>query len=532
MKKLSAQPAGFTLPVILLIGVGLMMIGLSLLQTSSSIRSSLDFLYQQRIANEAAEAGAVYTNYCLSVNGFVQTWGPANGNPNLSQNTDCNGATLATAPAYLMQNGTQATTFSVADLSVRSDGAIIFPSNGSYQQTRGSSATIANSLSSTRKQVVKWKQYQATISASGTGRVCSIISNELYCWGNNANGQLGNGTTNDSLVPVAVIKETGALASKILTDVTAGETHTCAVASGQVFCWGSSNNGQLGNGSTANAAVTTPVAVQGLTGKVITHVAASNGNTCALDTLGKVYCWGANELGQLGNGTSGSTSNPTPVQVINTGALAGKTLTEIDIDGYDLFSSGTTVTYRQTHACVVASARVYCWGYNGSGQIGNNAGASTTPVTTPTAVYTGGVLNGNVDDTAAGGQHVCALMSLRVYCWGTDANGELGDNGVAGTYSSAPVAVNTSIGGLLTQDVDTIAAGGGRGCARASLTATYYCWGNNSAGQIGDNTTIIRRVPTESYFLRPKAPTYIFLYSKDNAHLTLNMFTLHEKIKA
>lgn len=560
MKKTDSIQRGFTLPVILLISVGLMIVGLSLLQSTSSIRNSLDYQYQQRVAQEAAEAGAVYANYCLTANNFAQTWGPANSKPNLSQNTDCDGTTLASAPAYLMQSGTKRTSFSIGDLTIRSDGAIIFPASGTYQQTRGSSSVIAETNSATRKQVVKWKVYKPSVSSSGSNKTCAIVSNELYCWGKNSvyngedfSGNLGDGTTTDSLVPVKVKQDVGVLAGKVVDDVFSAQFHSCALATGKVYCWGQNNDGQLGNGTTTDSTV--PVEVGGaLSGKTVTAIGGSGNTSCAVATAkiycwgrnnkgqagdgttttrtsptavstanlggsyaatlisssgsrsynicaiadGKAWCWGGNEVGQIGNGVTGGSNVTVPTKVVDTGVLAGKTVTSISQDGY---WNGSPM---YPHVCVVASGAAYCWGENGSGQLGRG---NTTDSNVPVAVSVSGVLAGKtVQDIVVGLQHSCALANSKVYCWGDNGNGALGDNTT--TDRSSPVAIYEESGALLGKAITAIGGGANRSCALAEYEV--YCWGRNDAGQLGDGTTTNRQKPTESVFLRPKAPAYIF----------------------
>lgn len=564
--KLATQ-RGFTLPVILLISVGLMIIGLSLLQSTTSVRNSLEYQYQQRLASEAAEAGTVYANYCLSANNFTQAWGPANSKPNLSQETDCTGTIIASSPDYLLQNGTKRTGFSIGDLTIRSDGAIIFSSSGIYQQTRGNTSLIAQSFASTRKQVVKWKTYLPSVSASGTSKTCSIVSNELYCWGKNSTGsepfggQLGNGTTTDSLVPVKVIQAPGVLAGKVVDEVFSAQYHNCALAIGKVYCWGSNNIGQLGQGTTGGYS-SVPVEVGGaLSGKTVTVIGGSGDtscaiaedkiycwgrnnkgqmginsttnvnlptavnttnlggsytatalstsgsrsyNMCAIANSGKAYCWGTNEAGQIGNGTNGATNIlvPTAVQANSGDALYQKTVTAISQDGY---YSGAPA---YPHVCAVADGAVYCWGDNNSGQLGRAAN-NTTDSNVPVAVYAGGILSGKtIQNVVVGLQHSCVVANSKAYCWGNRASGQVGDGVTSGTPAYVPTAVSEISGGLLGKSVTAIGGGANRGCALAGYQA--YCWGLNTDGQLGDGTQLNRNSPTESVFLRPKAPAYIF----------------------
>lgn len=570
----SNSSQGFTLPVILLISLGLLVIGLSLVQTSSSVRNSLEFEYQQRLNAEAAEAGTVYANYCLTENGLMQTWGPARSRPNLSNNTDCNGTPITNSPTYLMENGTYKTTFSVGDLDPDSSvGSVLIPSSGTFQQTRGSSSSIARSSSKNLKQVVISNELKASISASGTGKTCAIVTNELYCWGKNSNngggddftGQLGNGTGGsgyDSTTPLKVRQDPGVLLGKIVDDVFSAQFHSCALAAGKVYCWGQNDDGQLGDGTTTDSNV--PVLVGGaLTGQTVTAIGGSGNTSCAianskiycwglnsdgqvgnnsttsvntptavsttnlgasyvataLSTSGsrsynmcaiadnKAWCWGQNNAGQIGNGTSGNTDVrvPTAVRANSGDVLYDKVVTAISQDGYYNGSGG------YTHVCVVAKSptlndgAVYCWGENADGQLGRN---NTTDSNVPIAVITSGVLSGKVvQDVVAGLRHSCVMANAKVYCWGDNGAGQLGDG--TNSQRNAPVAVRANNGDALYNKVVTAIGGGSnRGCAVADFKT--YCWGLNDMGQLGDGTTTNRNVPTKSSFLDPKAPAFVF----------------------
>lgn len=556
---------GFTLPVILIVSMALLTIGLSLMQNSSSIADSLNDQYYNRISQEAAEAGIAYANFCLRDNGYQQTWGPTNSKPNLTQSTDCFGNEISTAPDYLMENGLVHTSFSVGNLKVREDGAIILDVSGSNKRIAGS--TVLRTVTTGRNEVVKWKKYKASVSASGTYKTCAIVTNELYCWGINSNnknfdggslggedfsGQLGDGTTTNSLVPVKVVQDTGLLKGKVVDDVVSEQFHNCALAQGSVYCWGKNQYGQLGNGTNTDSTV--PVKVGGLLeGKVVTAIGGATDVGCAianskiycwgrndkgqlgigsktnkntpteisttnfgtpytpsvLSTSGsraksicavintKAYCWGANEIGQLGDNTTSDQTVPT--KVYDSGVLSGKSILAISQDGY--YAGGP-----YPHVCVLASdQKAYCWGKNSYGQLGDG---TRTDRKVPVAVRTnpGDALYGKtVQDIVVGIGHSCALADSKVYCWGGNGNGQLGD----GTNTNRTLPVSIYMGGDLSgKTITAIGGGSNRGCAVADLT--NYCWGKNSEGQLGDGTQTNRKVPTKSIFLDPKAPTYIF----------------------
>ena len=207
---------------------------------------------------------------------------------------------------------------------------------------------------------------------SGEGsRACAIsLSNRAYCWGSGSSGQLGNNSTTNSSIPVAV-NTTGVLAGKTIKQISAGTSHTCAIASDdKAYCWGAGSSGQLGNSSTTNSLIPVAVNTTGvLAGKTIKQISAYGFHTCAVASDNKAYCWGRGDLGQLGNNST--TNSSIPVAVNTTGVLAGKTIKQI--------SNGSS------HTCAIASDdKAYCWGSGSFGALGNNSAANSS---VPVRVY-------------------------------------------------------------------------------------------------------------------------------------------------
>ncbi len=344
--------------------------------------------------------------------------------------------------------------------------------------------------------------------ATGSLHTCALTTGRaVLCWGNNEFGQLGNGTTESSSVPVAV----PGLASGVLA-IDAGYKHTCALMiGGGVLCWGWSDFGQLGNGSTAASYV--PVAVTGLSTAVVA-IAAGGGHTCAITTGGGALCWGYNEGGQLGNGATANSSVPVAVtglasgvatiaaggihtcaMMTSGGALCwgdnelgglgnGATAnSSVPVAVTGLASGVTAIDAGSNHACALtADGGARCWGYNHYGQLGiGTAGYSPAPVAVK------GLASG-VSAISAGGVHACALTTGGgVLCWGYGGNGELG-NGTAGS-SFVPVPVTG-----LASGVAAIAAGFWHNCARTTVGGAW-CWGYNGFGELGNGTTVNSSVP-------------------------------------
>ena len=247
----------------------------------------------------------------------------------------------------------------------------------------------------------------ATAVAVGPYATCAIVGGGVSCWGQNASGQIGNGTTTNASTPVPVPGLTG------VTSISVGDAHTCAVSDGGVSCWGLNNFGQLGRGPVSNTPYLSPVPVPGLSN--VKAVIAGYAHTCALMADGGVDCWGDNANGQVGNGTFGpDVLAPTPVQSL---------------------PSAVAVAAGSSHTCaLLTDGGVDCWGDGEYGQVGN--GTTAPEVTTPTPA----ALSGSAIGVVAGANHSCALFaSGDVQCWGWDGFGQLGLGLTTQVDAPAPV---------------------------------------------------------------------------------------------
>ena len=289
----------------------------------------------------------------------------------------------------------------------------------------------------------------SSVASSGS-HSCSVLEGgSVQCWGPNESGQLGDGTTVASTVPVNVLNVTNAVS------VSTGDSHSCALlATGAVQCWGSNASGRLGTGSTTPASSATPVSVSTVTNAV--SISLGSSHSCAVLATGTVVCWGLNTSGQLGDASTTNRSTRVTVSGV-TGASA--------------ISAGGT------HTCALLSTGVVrCWGSNSSSQLGNLSAPSISSVSVPVEG-----LDSAVRAIQSGTSSSCALLqSGSIQCWGAGARGELGNG--TGSSSLAPVTVSE------ITNATALAMGGSTSCAILQ-DATVQCWGNGDFGKLGTGDT-------------------------------------------
>jgi alpha-tubulin suppressor-like RCC1 family protein len=292
--------------------------------------------------------------------------------------------------------------------------------------------------------------------SAGAMHACTTSSLGLVeCSGFNFYGELGNGTTTSANTPVTVITIAGLWPGA--QAVSAGYEHTCAVTSaGGVKCWGWNPYGQLGNNSTTTSA--TPVNVTGLASGVVA-VSAGMDHTCALTAAGGVKCWGRNNNGQLGNGTT--TDSHVPVDVVG------------------LSSGVRAISAGREYACAINGAGgLKCWGENAFGALGDNNDYPTENFVSSPVDVVG--LSSGVQAVSTGQYTTCAITSTGgVKCWGENESGELGNGSM--TNSLIPSDV---VG--LSSGVQAVSMGDTHACALTSAGAVK-CWGHSAAVA---NTTV------------------------------------------
>ena len=302
---------------------------------------------------------------------------------------------------------------------------------------------------------------------AGTAHSCGIdVSLALYCWGDNESGALGLGTSGDF---TTVPKRVGTASGWTDVDAAADSHSTCGIRSGSLFCWGANGSGQLGLGD-ANDRLT-PTQVE--PGSQWKQVNLSGDHSCGIQSTGALWCWGAGGAGQLGDGLSEDHLVPT---------RAGET------------ADWLQVSVGFLHTCGIRRTGIlFCWGYNYSGQIGDGTWGPTGPVhPAPTQVG----MSTRWTSVAAGGSHNCAIRAGALYCWGNNGSGQLGN----GTFTDpddpggpgvpVPTQVETAT------DWTDVAAVDNASCA-IRANDLLFCWGGALAG---DGTGSAHHLPTQAQF--------------------------------
>jgi alpha-tubulin suppressor-like RCC1 family protein len=315
--------------------------------------------------------------------------------------------------------------------------------------------------------VVGGRSYAAISTANN--HACAIdATRTLYCWGSNAQGQLALGAgVSGALVPTAVPTPLR------FTKISVGAEHSCGVSeNGAAYCWGSGNDGKLGNASFSPQPA--PALVFG--GLSWQSVAAGGAHSCGVTTAGVVYCWGTNVTGALGNAAIAQSPVPVPVQV-----PAGQTFREV------------VAGESQTCALTVSGA-AYCWGTNVVGQLGNGSVTNATAATLVASAANWSAIGMGAEPTFLG--HVCgADVGGVVRCWGLGNVGQLGREATESCFYLQPWPCALTPGVVPSLGAAVRAVTGGRHSCALLFAGSIWCWGENGAGQLGDGTSLGRAAP-------------------------------------
>ncbi|MEW5854159.1 MAG: hypothetical protein AB2A00_35620 [Myxococcota bacterium] len=301
---------------------------------------------------------------------------------------------------------------------------------------------------------------------AGGNHTCAVSGGQVWCWGANQRGQLGNGTFDDASVPAMVAWGDAA------SQVACGSAHTCAIraSDGALFCWGAGDDGRLGvggrpdGGSQVGQDQATPVMVSALFGMgAVSRVALGGAHSCAIDVGGHVWCWGYDTYHQAANGQT-SPWNPAPVEDAQGEHLVA-----------DELHTGTS------HTCAsLPGSGVVCWGSNFDKQHGG--GTVTFGTSVPADIVE---LDGFTSvTTGADARHACGVSpdpAPALRCWGNN------DHDQAGRTGPTPQAAPTAIQGVPTNVVVSVATGTGHSCA-AFGGSDVRCWGWMLRGRLGNGS--------------------------------------------
>ena len=305
---------------------------------------------------------------------------------------------------------------------------------------------------------------------------CITETGKLYMWGSNGDGQLGDETIVSKTVPT-LIPQSRFNNEKVVGLSLGGNFSGCITETGKVYMWGQNNYGQLGDGTTTYyRSVPTLIPQSSFNNEKVVSLSLGRDYSGCITETGKLYMWGLNNYGQLGDGTTVSKTVPT---LIPQSAFNNEKVVGLSLGGN--FSG-----------CITETGKLYMWGWNNYGQLGDG---TTTDRYVPTLISQSAFNNEKVVGLSLGRYHSgCITETGKVYMWGLNSSGQLGDGTTTDRY------VPTLIPQSSFNNEKVVALSLGRnysGCI--TETGKVYMWGRNDYGQLGDGTTANKFVPTLIY---------------------------------
>ena len=363
----------------------------------------------------------------------------------------------------------------IVDVVANIDGVTyVLTAGGEVKETTVTPGNIFGTLKTTDEVITK----------NGVKKKCKNCfidkKGKVYTWGANDSGQLGNGTTDDSSVPICISDVADSpLKGKNIVDIySLGGRIIAKDSKGNLYTWGYNYNGRLGNGTTTNSSM--PICISDIEGsplkeKNVVDVYEKDLTVIVKDSNGKLYSWGENYSGQLGNGTTENSSMPVCISDIEGSPLNGK-------DIVDVYADYSTMIVKDS------DGKLYSWGYNGYGQLGDGKTTDSSMPICISNIENSPLKGKNIVDVHNYGSTIIAKDSNgKLYTWGYNTSGQLG-NGTT-TNSSMPICINdienSPLKGKNIVDVhnssSTIIA--------KDSSGKLYTWGWNNFGQLGNETT-------------------------------------------
>jgi alpha-tubulin suppressor-like RCC1 family protein len=336
------------------------------------------------------------------------------------------------------------------------------------------------------------------ISLGGSYSSALTSSGRVYLWGYNQFGELGDGTTIDRNLPTEITSSFSLTSGEKINLLSLGHQHSSALTStGRVFMWGYNFYGQLGDGTTINRNLPTEITSRFSlsAGDKIISVSLSGYLSSALSSTGRVFMWGRNLFGELGNGTTTDRYNPT------------------EITSRFLLTAGDkiiSVSLGRAHSSALSlTGRVFMWGFNYSGRLGDG---TSTNRNTPTEITSSFSLTSGdkINLLTLGGGHSSALsLTGRVFMWGDNSHDQIGDSQLIDSqisfgkirkgepsYRNTPTEITSSFSLTSGDKINLLTLGGGHSSA-LSLSGRVFMWGNNVMNELGDGSNINLNTPTE-----------------------------------
>ena len=360
-------------------------------------------------------------------------------------------------------------------VGVTGNGTYVLTAGGEVKATTVTPGKIFGTLKKTDKVItkngVKKKNMSENWFIDKKGKV--------YKWGYNKYGELGDGTTNYGNEPICISDiENSPLKGKNIVDVYDGSI--AKDSDGKLYSWGYNSDGQLGNGTTVNSSM--PICISDienspLSGKDIVDVYEISEVVIAKDSSGKLYSWGENYSGQLGNGRTENSSMPVCISDIESSPLKGKNIVNIYVDFSTMIAKDS-------------DGKLYSWGYNGSGQLGDGTTTNSSMPICISDIESNPLKGKKIVDVHNYDSTIIAKDSNgKLYSWGENEYGELGNGTGTTENSSMPICISDIENSPLREkNIVKIYTGADTIMAKDS-SGKLYSWGSNNFGQLGNGTT-------------------------------------------